>query len=309
MIIHQSSPKKAIVLTVKTPLDKVLLAEALGKLAFRECTPSMEESWGFVPPSEGGRWETLTIIKQYWVISLRHDRRVIGKSRLARERKTAIKKQAVKIGKALTKEERDAVTEDVKKSLLKFFPPNENTTQAIYCDVTRQIFILESSIPKAKFFVEKLDRALKGQNNTISLDESSIKACLADTLTAWLHKPDKLPKEHDFEVGKSMRLESPGNSAVLTGQESDSPEVREHLHAHKYASKVSLVWKDVIEFTLSSRKILSAIDMKKYCAENVKESKTECKEDINAYHEASVLIYMSVLSELWSAVQQIPEEL
>jgi DNA recombination-dependent growth factor C len=309
MIIHQSTPKKAIVLTVKTPLDKVLLSESLTKLAFRECTPTMEESWGFTPPSEDGRWETLTAVGQYWIITLRHDRRIVGKSRLARERRKAIKDKEAAIGKRLTKEEKEDVTAGVKKALLKHFPPDESTSQAVYCEHSRNLYILESSISKAKFFTDKLDRAFKEQNNTISLDESSLPSILEDTLTAWLYKPAELPQEHGFEIGTSMRLENKGISAVLTGQDSDSAEVREHLAAHKFPSKVSLVWQDGIEFTLSAKRTLSSIEMKKFCAENIKNAKSECKEDIHAYHESSVLIYMSVLSDLWKAVLAIPEEL
>jgi recombination associated protein RdgC len=242
-------------------------------------------------------------------LTLRRDRRIPGKSRLARERHIAIKKREAELSKRLTKDEKDAVTEAVKKNLLQFYPPDETIMQAVYASTSRKLYVLESSLPKAKYFVDKIDRALKPQNTSISFSEDSLKPVLDETLTSWVHHSTKLPSEYGFEVGRSMRLESEGNSAVLSGQDSDTAEVREHLHANKRVSSVALTWKDNVDFTLSSKRIISAIDMKKFCGESLKSVKAECQEDIRAYEQGTLLVYISTLEDLCDAVYSIPSEL
>ena len=168
---------------------------------------------------------------------------------------------------------------------------------------------MESSLGHAKFFAEKLDRALRQQGNSFAFDDPSLPPILAETLTSWLHRPQELPAEHGFEVGSDMRLENQGNVATMSGQDSDSAEVREHLAAHKLVSRISLVWNENVSFTLSAKKTLSCINFKKFCSDSMKESKSECGEDIRAYYQAIFLIGISALAELWDAVNTIPEEL
>ena len=106
-----------------------------------------------------------------------------------------------------------------------------------------------------------------------------------------------------------IRLENKTIVADMRNQDIDSSEVREHLHANKEVATISVVWKDNVEFTLSSKRVLSKLNFKKFCAEDLKSSRSENKEDIRAQQEGELIVYMSALVDLWKDVANIPEEL
>lgn len=309
MLLKHSTPKRAIFISIPNPINLDVLKDGMSKLAFTECSKNQEESWGFIAPDDMGFWDILPTVGGYSVITLRHDRRVPSKSKVARLSAAAIKEKEKELSKRLSKDERENIRAEVRKKMLPEYPANEKVHQCLYHSEKRRIIVLESSPQKAEFILGKLDRALAPQNMSIGFTSKDLKPDLEDTLTAWAMRPDELPLEHGFEFGKCCRLEKESTTAVLKDQEVDSEEVRCHLHSQKLISQTDLIWNDNVSFALSSRRVVSKVEYKKYCADSIKAAATECQEDIRAYYEASFLIYMSTLSELWDAINDIPEEL
>lgn len=309
MLKSSKGLKRATVIRVPTPLDIPKLEEGVEKLKFRECGKTQEESWGFVPPDDRGNWPLLPRCKDTYVISLRYDRRVLNKSRLSREWHNAIREKEKAEQRKLNKEEREQLRDAAKAKLYPQTAPVEHLYQGIYDTERRLLVVTESGAAAVDFFVDKVNRALGTQGHTIDFQAKNLPRELEHTLTAWAFRPTELPQEYDFEVGTNLRLENQACTAVLSNHDCDSAEVREHLHQQKLVQQIHLVWNETVDFALSSKRVLSKMNFKQYCADGIKEAQDETAEDLRAYQEASFLVFVSAFFELWDAVAKIPSEL
>lgn len=302
--------KRATVIQIPTPWNMDRLTEAINKLEFKEIGKASEESWGFTRPDYTDTWPIVARHQSIYVFTLRHDRRVLDKTRVSRQWHNAIQAKEKTENRKLNKEERDALRDGVRTKLFEKTPPNESTYQAIYDNDRRLLIVTESSSPSVEFFIDKLNVALKDQGTSVLWKANLIEPVLANTLSAWLYKPDTLPKEYKFEVGDNMRLENESCKATLTKQEAATEEVRVHLHNNKLASQVLLTWNEQVDFMLSSKRILSQMNFKSYCSEKIKEiQEGESNDSLRTYQAASFMVYYSAFLELWDAVMSIPEVL
>lgn len=302
--------KRATVISTPTPFNMDRLAEAVEKLEFRELGKTQEDSWGFTRPDFTDLWPLVPRCNNVYIFTIRHDRRVPNKSRLSREWHKAIEEKEKAEKRRLNKEEKDSLRETVKTRLFPNTAPNENTYQAIYDADKRILIVAESNSPSVEFVVDKLNVALKDQGIGIEWKGNLIEAVLEDTLTAWLYKPDSLPKEYKFEVGTSMRLENESCKAALTNHIADSEEVRIHLHHEKHVGQLQLTWNDQVDFVLSSKRILSQMNFKSYCSEKIKEiQEGDSHDSLRTYQQATFLVFYNAFLELWNAVSNIPTEI
>lgn len=310
MLKSSKGLKRATVISIPSPIDTRKLAEAVEKLAFRECGKHDEVSWGFVRPDHTDTWPVLAQCGTLSVMTLRFDRRVLNKSRLSREWNSAVREKEKAEERKLTKDERDAIREDVKKKLYPLTAPSEHIHQAIYDSERRLLTITESSTNAVELFVEKLNRALEPQGIAIEWSGKNLDSVLESTLTAWVWRPTDTPREHGFEVGTDMRLANQTCKAVLSNQEAESEEVRAHLNHAKVVQSVDLIWNETVNFCLSAKRILSKMDFKSYCEEKIKEVQNDGKqEELRTYQQATLMVYYSAFLDLWDAVQKIPTEL
>lgn len=310
MLKSSQGLKRATVIPISTPFDMGKLEDTTKKLEFREVGKTSEESWGFVRPDHTDTWPLMARANDIYVFTIRHDRRVINKTRLSREWIKSILEKEKSEGRKLNKEERDALRDDVKIKLYPLTAPNESTYQFIYDSSRRLLVVTESNGSSVEFVIEKLNHALKNQGISVDWKLQNLDATLEQTLTAWLYKPDTLPKEHGFEIGKNMRLENESCKASLANQEAASEEVRVHLHNQKQVGQIELIWKEQIEFVLSSKKILSQMKFKSYCSEKIKDIQEDGSlESTRTYQQATFMVFYNAFLELWDAVCNIPEEL
>jgi recombination associated protein RdgC len=310
MLKSSQGLKRATVISVPTPFDMANLEESVKKLEFREVGKTAEESWGFVKPDHTDTWPLIARANDVYVFTLRHDRRVINKTRLSREWNHSIQEKEKSEGRKLNKEERDLLRDEVKTKLYPSTAPNENTYQFIYDSARRLLIVTESNGSAVEFVVEKLNHALKNQGTSIDWKAQNLDPALEQTLTAWLYKPEVLPKQYCFEVGTNMRLENESCKASLANQVAASEEVRVHLHNQKHVGQIELIWNEKIEFVLSSKKILSQMKFKSYCSEKIKEVQEDGSvESTRTYQQATFMIFYDAFIELWEAVNSIPEEL
>lgn len=315
MLKSSKGIKRATVVPHPTPIDLDRLEEDLGKLAFRELSDSAEESWGFTPPDDFGTWSILPRVGNVVVITLRHDRRVLNKSRLSREWHKACKEKAAKESRHLTKSEREDVREGVKKKLYPKTAPVENVHQAVYDLDRRLLVVLESSGTACDFMVDKLNRALEPQKQSIGFQSRNQSSVLEDTLTALVHTSgtsSELASKYDLEIGKNFRLEKDSCVATLKNHDCDCPEVREHLLRQKVIQQVELCWKDTVHFVLSAKRVLSQIDLKSYCKDDMKAAQESAQdqgeESLRTYQSATFMVWLSSFYELWDAVLALPED-
>ncbi len=303
-------PKRVI--SIDTPkIDLDMLEEALDKLSFKECSPAMEESWGFFFVDElEAMGPKLRRINPYAIMNLRHDRKKINKSRLSRawnkEIREVEKKEKIVLDKARRKELRDKV----KHSLLKEIHADDSYIKAVFNSLNNRLYLLISEPATVEFFVDKLNRALEPQDIKLRYSADTISPFLQDTLTQWVATTESAV-EQGFSVGDDMQLKgAESSSATLKHHNAESAEVREHLHADKDIHKVKLLTKiadeneALVSMMLHANGVISQIDLKPYCGEIVK-SERENHTDVEAMKESEFLVWMNALAILVQKVLAI----
>lgn len=303
-------PKRCIYLSIP-PFDVARLREGVDALAFRECLKEAEESFGFVPVDEAqADGPKVRVVDRYVVLNLRHDRKKLNKVRLSRLWRAEIAKREKETGMRFDKVKRDEVREDVSCKLYKETIPEETYYKAVIDINEHRLYLMLSQPAHAEFFVEKLNRALKPQNVSISFTADSLPHALEGTLTQWVADPESAAPL-GFEVGVKIDMKGDNQSvASLRNQHVETAEVREHLHAGKTVQKLALVLRTTepeakVPFVLTSKKVLSQIDLKKLCEDSIKEERANHSE-AEAALEAELLIYMQALSDLCARVDAIP---
>lgn len=308
MFKSSSGIKKATVIPVPNPVDTRKLLEAAEKLKFRDCKATEEESWGFIKPDYTDNWPLIPSFQHAHLITLRRDRRVPNKTKLSREWHEAIREKEKAEERKLTKEERLDLREKCKLKLFANTPPKESEYQAIYDSERRLLVVLESASSSVQFVVEKFNRLIDPQGVSVAWEASQQQPILEGTLTSWAYRPENIPEPLNLTLGTDYRLSSDDSKAVLANHQPGAEEINIHLMNRKQVEQLQLFWGESVSFALSAKRVLSQIDFKSYCSDNIKEIR-ENKEvdDIRVYEEGMFLVYYGAFLELWDIVTQIPE--
>lgn len=303
-------PKRCVVVeTEAIAIDK--LKEVLPRLAFRECSKDMEESWGFYQFDELSDCEELAYtVDRFTILNIRRDRKKLNKTKLSRAWNQELVKQEKAAGMVFDKPKREEVREQVKKEMFKDKEPDETYIKGVYDSIKNRIYILVSDPSSAEFFVEKLNRALEPQKINVNFKVDTLMPVLTETLTNWLCSPH-IAEEYGFEVGQDMMLKGEqSSSATLKHQVADSSEVKEHLHNSKMAHKLELITSDDqgvdVSFVITNTHILSQINLKALCSPQIKIER-ENHSDVAAMKDAEFLIWFNALSSLYDKTMQIPK--
>lgn len=304
-------PKRCIAVDCPA-IDVGKLRVTIDKLRFRECSKEMEESWGFFQFDELGDSEELVhVVDRFTLLNLRRDKKTLNKTKLSRAWRKELVKQEKDAEMVFDKPKREEVREQVKKKLFKETDPDETYFKVVYDSIQERLYVLTSTPADCEYIIEKLNRALEGQEASASFKADTLVPQLTDTLTSWLYNPEKA-EEHGFSVGEDMMLKGDNSfSATLKHQVADSPEVREHLGHNKQVQKVQLIstFDDGVEvpYVISNTTILSQIDLKGVCQPLCKVER-ENHSDVAALKDAEFMIWFSALSDLYDKVKTIPVE-
>lgn len=281
--------------------------EAAEKLRFRECKATEAESWGFIKPDYTDNWPLVPMSGHALLFTLRRDRRIPNKRKLSRKWNEAILAKEKEEDRKLTKEERADLRSACEAKLIAKTPPRETEYQAVYDAERRILVVLESSSSNVQFIVDKFNRLIDPQGTKISWEASQQQPVLEGTLTNWAYRPESIPESLGFTLGSDYRLASADATAVLANH-SPGEEVNIHLVNQKLVERIQLYWGEKVSFSLSAKRIISQIDFKAYCAENIKNIRDDKDiDDIRVYQEGFFLVYYHAFLELWDAVCKIPE--
>lgn len=310
MLLLKNNINKAVVIRVPDKIDIDVIREGVAKLKFKDCTPSQEKTWGFTPPSDQHEPDALVSeVSGIVLLTIREDIKIPKKSAVARLSREKIKQDEKDKNRKLNKNERESIRDAVKASMYPHTPTKETIRQIIYWPEKNSLIVIENNISLVQTLVEKFNRAIGGQSSKVSFIASELSSELSDTLTAWAFRPETLPKQHGFDMGKTMLLSSESSRASLFEQDCDSEEVRVHLTNNKHVKTIALEWNGEVDFMLSDKRTLSNIKMKKYLKESEKTAQEESQGDLWAYDNASFIIKVNAFWELWEAVSEIPTEL
>ncbi len=242
----------------RLPADWSLSAAELeGSLAGRTlqpCGPFDMSSRGWVPVTNGGR--LLHTVNQHHMIALGTDDKLLPGSivRQVAEERAAVQaeEQGFPVGRKQMRDLRARVADELRARAL----TRRRITRA-WIDPTAGWFAVDAaSMPRAELVVETLSDTLGSFAPPAIETERSPQACMA----SWLMQGEAPLR---FSIDDDLELQSADKVKAIiryTRHPLDGKEIRGHLAAGKYPTRLGLTWNDRVSFVLTDKLQVKRLD-------------------------------------------------
>src|ERR1700677_384849 len=225
-------------------------AELEGQLAARTlqpCGPFEMSCRGWVPVTGGGR--LLHTVNQQHMIALGENQKLLPGSivrQVAQERADVLaEEQGFPVGRKQMRDLRARVADELRARAL----TRRRVTRA-WIDPTAGWFAVDAaSIPRAEMVVETLSDTLGSFAPVVIQTERSPQVAMA----SWLARGEAPAR---FSIDDDLELQSADKVKAIiryTRHPLDGKEIRGHLGAGKYPTRLGLTWNDRVSFVLTDK--------------------------------------------------------
>jgi len=232
-------------------------ADLEGQLAGRTlqpCGPFDMSSRGWVPVTHGGR--LLHTVNQHHMIALGSDDKLLPGSiirQVAQERADIqAQEQGFPVGRKQMRDLRARVADELRARAL----TRRRVTRA-WIDPTAGWFAVDAaSIPRAEMVVETLSDTLGSFAPVVIQTERSPQVAMA----SWLARGEAPAR---FSIDDDLELQSADKVKAIiryTRHPLDGKEIRGHLGAGKYPTRLGLTWNDRVSFVLTDKLQVKRVD-------------------------------------------------
>lgn len=220
----------------------------------RPCGPFDMSSRGWVPVSHGGR--LLHTVNQQHMIALGVDEKLLPGSivrQVAQERADIqAQEQGFPVGRKQMRDLRARVADELRARAL----TRRRTTRAWIDPAAGWFAVDASSIPRAEMVVETLGETL-GSFAPLAIETGRSPQA---TMTSWLLRADTPAR---FSIDDELELQSADKAKSIiryTRHPLDGREIRGHLSAGKYPTRLGLTWHDRLSFVLTDKLQLKRLE-------------------------------------------------
>jgi len=230
------------------------LESQLANHTLRPCGPFDMSSRGWVPVTQGGR--LLHTVNQQHMIALGTDDKLLPGSiiRQVAQEKAEIQaaEQGFPVGRKQMRDLRARVADELRARAL----TRRRVTRA-WIDPAAGWFAVDASgMPRAEAVVETLGDTLGSFAPVAVQTERSPQAAMA----AWLSRGEAPSR---FTIDDELELQSADKVKAIvryTRHPLDAKEVRGHLNAGKYPTRLGLTWNDRVSFVLTDKLQVKRLD-------------------------------------------------
>jgi recombination associated protein RdgC len=230
------------------------LESQLANHTLRPCGPFDMSSRGWVPVTQGGR--LLHTVNQQHMIALGTDDKLLPGSiiRQVAQEKAEIQaaEQGFPVGRKQMRDLRARVADELRARAL----TRRRVTRA-WIDPAAGWFAVDASgMPRAEAVVETLGDTLGSFAPVAVQTERSPQAAM----TAWLSRgeaPSRFTIDDDLELQSADKVKA---IVRYTRHPLDAKEVRGHLNAGKYPTRLGLTWNDRVSFVLTDKLQVKRLD-------------------------------------------------
>jgi recombination associated protein RdgC len=230
------------------------LESQLANHTLRPCGPFDMSSRGWVPVTQGGR--LLHTVNQQHMIALGTDDKLLPGSiiRQVAQEKAEIQaaEQGFPVGRKQMRDLRARVADELRARAL----TRRRVTRA-WIDPAAGWFAVDASgMPRAEAVVETLGDTLGSFAPVAVQTERSPQAAMA----AWLSRgeaPSRFTIDDDLELQSADKVKA---IVRYTRHPLDAKEVRGHLNAGKYPTRLGLTWNDRVSFVLTDKLQVKRLD-------------------------------------------------
>jgi recombination associated protein RdgC len=228
-------------------LSAVELESRLEKHALQPCSPFEMLSRGWVPATEGGR--LVHTVNQQHLVALGVNQKLLPTSIIRQEAvaraQVLAESQGFPVGRRQMRELKMRVTEELRARAL----TRRRTTRA-WIDPAGGWCIVDAASPgKAEEVIEALRDAL----DTFAVQLLDTQRTPHTSMAAWLTHGNAPGR---FSIDQDLELQTADKSKAIvryTRHPLDGAEIRTHLSAGKYPTRLGLTWSDRIAFVLTDK--------------------------------------------------------
>jgi recombination associated protein RdgC len=226
----------------------------------KPCGPFDMSSRGWIPVTSGGR--LLHTVNRHHMIALGVDEKLLPGSivrQVAQERADVqAREQGFPVGRKQMRELRARVGDELRARAL----TRRRTTRAWVDPASGWFAVDASSIPRAEMVVEALSDTL----GSFALQAVETGRSPQASMASWLLRAEA---PVHFSIDDDLELQSADKAKSIiryTRHPLDGKEIRGHLTAGKYPTRLGLTWKDRVSFVLTDKlqvKRLEFLEMSK----------------------------------------------
>jgi recombination associated protein RdgC len=230
------------------------LEEKLGQRTLQPCSPLEMLSRGWVPPSGTGR--LLHTVNQQHLIALGVEQKLLPASIIRQE--TAVRaavladSQGFPVGRRQMRDLKMRVTEELRARAL-----NKRRTTRAWLDPVNGWFVVDAgSAGKAEELVEVLRDTL----GTFAVQFVETQRTPHTSMAAWLTHGDA-PGAFGIEQDLELQTADPNKATVRYVRHAlDGKEIKAHLAAGKYPTRLGLTWNGRLSFVLTEKLLIKRVE-------------------------------------------------
>lgn len=287
--------KNAIIYRISNPMSLMAqlatIEQQLLPFQFTPCGSQDTARTGWVPATAFSQTLTHQANGQY-LLTVQRQEKILPGPVIKQELNARIAKLESEQGRKLKKTEKDSLKDEVLQSLLPRAFTKDSRTQ-LWIDITSGLIVVDaSSARKAEDALALLRKSL-GSLPVIPL---TIENPVELTMTEWV-KLGKVPGDY-FAIGDAAELKAilaDGGIARVKKQDLVSDEIKTHIEAGKFITKLALDWQQRVTFTLTDDAILTRL---KFCDELIDQNDDIDREDVLARFDADFTLMTGELSAL-----------
>lgn len=286
--------KNAIIYRISNPMSLMAqlatIEQQLLPFQFTPCSSNDMAKTGWVPATMFSQTLAHRSHTQY-LLTVQRQEKILPGQVIKQELNARIAKLESEQGRKLKKTEKDSLKDEVLHSLLPRAFTKDSRTQ-LWIDVMNGLIIVDaSSARKAEDALALLRKSL-GSLPVIPL---TIENPVELTMTEWVRSGNA---PAGFAIGDAAELKgilADGGIAKVKKQDLVSDEVKTHIEAGKFVTKLALDWQQRVTFTLTNDAMLTRL---KFCDELIEQNDDVDREDVLARFDADFTLMTCELTTL-----------
>ena len=223
------------------------LEDALQGQRYVECTPTQEESSGWVPPRGLEHGALAESIGGHWILRLMTETRSVPGSVVSRKVDERVAQIEQTTGRKPGKKERAEIKENVKHELLPMAFSKQGAT-TVWIDPAAGLLVLDtSSMSRADAVVTALVTCMDGLAVSLVHTQHSP----ASSMAGWLNSQEA---PSGFSIDREVELRATDESKAVVRYANhalDIDQVREHVAGGKMPTRLAMTWDDRVSFQLT----------------------------------------------------------
>ena len=251
-------------------IDPARLEEQLSTLTLQGCSATDAQSFGWVPPRDGGG--LVHSVNNQWLLALGVEQKLLPASVVNQFAKDKAKEITEAEGRKVGRKEMREIREQTTLELLPRAFVRRRTTWGWIDPANGWLVVDAAAVGKAEEFLEHLRKSVEGMPaRLLKVNQSP-----AAAMTGWVADGDA---PAGFTLDQDLELRSAEEAKVRYVKHAlEGEEIRRHIAGGKTATKLAMTWNDRISFLLTEDlqvKRLAFLDLLKEENENQSDNEDE----------------------------------